>query len=308
VDVDEVVECSRLQSRTVPAGPASGGGRETAQVLDTSWATPRARIHSKPGQRPPRPPIGLVFVSCCYSGDVAKLLVESGAAELAIAVHRDEGVLDTDAQHYMDTLYPLLIQGSTVVDAVRAAEVHKLPSSSGCTGTPVRGFELHVPIRSSTRMVIGSRAIQVSNGEDCDIPDDANLRIFDCGQATGTRSGLHSHRAKVQQVRSVQPMLFKHVTRQSSSIVSRTGMLYDVLLLLKDCTLVTVSGGPGTGKQTLLREVAKYINGRRDVFKYKDGIVSVDCGGLSSASEFAWAIWVGILRAFGSQRGYRLLR
>jgi len=56
-------------------------------------------------------PIHLAFVACCHSSRVAAVLVQTGAAAMAIAVDRQDAVMDDSTLAFSQKFYSALFAG-----------------------------------------------------------------------------------------------------------------------------------------------------------------------------------------------------
>lgn len=71
---------------------------------------------------------------------------------------------------------------------------------------------------------------------------------------------------------------------------------------------MTLTGWPGSGKTSLLLELAKYVVTRCDYMPFSDGVITVNCRGCRSAPQMVGRLWTGIVRAAGGRSGMSLIR
>ena len=187
----------------------------------------------------------VVFVSSCHSQFAGQVFLESGAKHV-ICIKQDEKILDKASLLFSKVFYETLFTKKySVCDAYKTAR--KEVSETFCN-SEANKFMLKIQ---------------------------EDEYIHKCKGLTNLEQGEFNNLTDAP--------YFDYVPSNIDGFIDRQQEMYEIIELLHDNRVVSISGPPGIGKTSISRSLSNYLRDRR---KFKDGIIYVKLRGCESTQMF----------------------
>eukprot|EP00743_Colponemidia_sp_Colp-15_P010511 GILK01011582.1.p1 GENE.GILK01011582.1~~GILK01011582.1.p1 ORF type:complete len:1383 (-),score=265.40 GILK01011582.1:214-4362(-) len=216
-----------------------------------------------------------LFVSCCYSYEVAEAFVTAGIAHV-VAIQREQRVLDAAARKFAHAFYLSLFTGKTILQAFRYGLWITAHSSDVPNGAEeAKKFRLLPEIKTECDSTC-EPTVEPSYHDVALFANVLRGRYVAVGNANSFGNGSPDHSKFVQYLPPVPEIL---IGRQEE-----VWMCVGHLLTRRT---VTIAGAPGTGKSTVAIAVGHFMLTRR---MFAHGAIFVRLAGLQTVEGVVFAL------------------